>query len=238
MNDLDARFAALETPRLEGGWKATLWRLCGWLGDRAWRKAPPDTRTASGKRLLNLGCGARHHTGWVNADFYRPQQLLGRAGGPDWMLDLTKPFRCADDHWDGVALEHVNEHLLYSQNLALFREVFRVLRPGGVLRVAVPDLGRYLRWEWLRADVPKMARYGSLPEAVSNLTQNHAHRSVWDGALLRELLEGVGFVDAREVTFREGADAELAAVDGESHRWESVYVEARKPRVEEVRLAA
>jgi SAM-dependent methyltransferase len=236
--DLDTRFCTLETPRLEAGVKAMFWRASGWLGHHLWRQSAPDARTASGKRLLNLGCGAKHHSGWVNADFYRPTHLLGASGRPDWMLDLTRPFRCDADYWDGVSLEHVNEHLLYSENLALLREVHRTLKPGGTLRVAVPSLGRYLNWMELRGQVPKMARYGSLPEATSNLTQNHAHRSVLDGPLLCELLEQLGFIGVAERGFREGQELELAAADGESHSWESVYVEARKPDAPEVAHAA
>lgn len=234
---IESRFQQQEEPRLEGGWKANLWRICGWFGNRVWRRSPPAHMTSSGKHLLNLGCGTRRHEGWVNADFYRPQQLVG-GGGPDWMLDLTEPFRCPSDHWDGVTLEHVNEHLLYSQNLRLFQEVLRTLKPGGVLRVAVPDLDRYLGWNQLRDEEPKFGRYGSLPEAVSNLTQNHAHRSVWNGELMCELLGEVGFGQARVWSFREGNDPELCAVDGESHRWESVYVEAIKPEAREAQRAA
>jgi predicted SAM-dependent methyltransferase len=45
------------------------------------------------------------------------------------------------------------------------------MKPGGVLRIVVPDLDRYLRWNALKAVEKKMNRYSSLPEAISNLTQ-------------------------------------------------------------------
>ena len=124
-------------------------------------------------------------------------------------------------------LEHVNEHLLYTQNLDLAREVLRVLKPGGVLRVVAPSLARYLEWERLRGEQPKMARYGSLPEALSNLTQNHLHASVWDPALMTELLQAVGFTAVAETEFGQSRLPALAQ-DGESHRWESLYVEGSK----------
>jgi len=226
---LRERFERLEAPRIRPGWRAWAWTVCGVLGDRLLRRPPPEIRTPGGARLLHLGCGARRFAGWVNADFYRLTQLLARRDAPDWMLDLTRPFPCPDDHWDGVFLEHVNEHLSYGANLALLQEVLRTLRPGGLLRLAVPSLQRYLAWETLRREEPKMARYASLAEAVSNLTQNHAHQSVWDPTLMREVLEQVGFTAVTERGFREGELADLLR-DGESHRWESLYVEARKPQ--------
>ena len=226
---LAARFRALESCRLESRWRPAVWALFGWIGHRFLRKAPPPHRTPSGRSLLNLGGGVRKLDGWVNADFYRLNLLLPWCRErPDWMLDITLPFECPDDHWDGVLLEHVSEHLLYSENLSMMREVLRTLEPGALVRVSVPSLHWYLDWEKLRGERPKMNRYHSLPEAISNLTQNHAHRSVWDPNLMRELLEGVGFVDIREREFGESSDPDLAA-DGESHRWESMYVEARKP---------
>lgn len=226
---LHDRFRRLEARRLRPGWRGVVWSVCGWLGSRLLRREPPDIRGRDGARRLHLGCGDRFLDGWVNADFYRPQQLLPGRKGPDWMLDLTRRFPCPAEHWDGVFLEHVNEHLTYTQNLAAFGEVFRTLQPGGILRVVVPSLHRYLAWSELRGSEPKMTRYGSLAEAISNLTQNHAHQSVWDPALLREVLEGLGFVDVVERDYREGASPEMLH-DGESHRWESLYFEARKPR--------
>ena len=144
------------------------------------------------------------------------------------MLDLTKPLECEDGFFDGINSEHVFEHLLYSQDLDLMTELKRILRPGGTLRVSVPSLDRYLDWDDLRSSVPKMDRYSSLAEAVSNLTQNHGHTSVWQASLLIEMLESIGFEEVKEWSFNSGSDPELA-IDEEVHQWESSYVEARKP---------
>lgn len=222
------RFCELESRRIFPGIKIYLWKWSGIIGNAFFSSHAPNIKTETGSRLLNLGCGACRMDGWVNADFYRLNNLIwNRHMLPDWMVDLTKPLKCDDDFWDGVLIEHVNEHLLYSQNLELFKEIYRSLKPGSICRVIVPDLGRYLQWRELRDVEPKMARYSSLAEAVSNLTQNHSHVSIWDFALLSEVLEDVGFIDVKKQEFNVSSLSEME-VDTKSHKWESLYVEARK----------
>ncbi|WP_461209882.1 glycosyltransferase [Desulfocurvus sp. DL9XJH121] len=84
-------------------------------------------------QMLNLGCGQRFHPDWVNVDFSSP--------GPEvYAHDLAEgvPFR--DASFDVVYHSHLLEHFNKDDAGAFLRDCFRVLRPGGVLRVAVPDL--------------------------------------------------------------------------------------------------
>jgi ubiquinone/menaquinone biosynthesis C-methylase UbiE len=55
-------------------------------------------------------------------------------------LDALKPFPYPDNSFSGVFCSHVLEHIEFSAVPQLFREVLRVLRPSGILRVAVPSL--------------------------------------------------------------------------------------------------
>ncbi|MHC1791859.1 glycosyltransferase [Solidesulfovibrio sp.] len=82
---------------------------------------------------LNLGCGGTHHPDWVNIDF-APRQpgVLG--------YDLGREIPFPDDTFATVYHSHLLEHLPKRAALPFLRECFRVLRPGGVLRLAVPDL--------------------------------------------------------------------------------------------------
>jgi predicted SAM-dependent methyltransferase len=222
------RFKDLEASRVTGKLQDWGWRLFGVVGNSFYRKTPPAIRHSSGKRYMNMGCGKRHAKGFVNADFYRfHEKLLPSRTGPDWMLDITRKFNCPSNHWNGVFMEHTNEHLSYTENYYMLTELHRTMVPGGRLRLVVPDLDRYLQFKLLQTDFVKFQRYHSLPEAVSNLTQGHGHRSVWNAELLVEVLSEIGFATVQEMTFREGGEQDLL-LDTDSRRWESFYVEGVK----------
>ncbi len=219
------RFKKLEEPRLyTHGFSQSVWRMFGIIGNAFFKSYPPAKNTD--KNLLNLGSGSINLSEFVNADFYRLHKLFSRDRA-DWMLDITKPLKCEDNFWDGVLMEHTNEHILYSDNYNLLKELFRTMKPGGVIRIVVPDLDKYLEWNDIRKTVPKMDRYKSLPEAICNLTQNHLHMSVWNYDLMKEVLSSVGFTDIQKTTFKKGMMEELL-VDCENHEWQSLYIEGRK----------
>ncbi|GAB1268581.1 hypothetical protein NBRC116493_18340 [Aurantivibrio infirmus] len=226
-DELKARFEKLEGTRIAPfGLKRFLWRIFGRLGNTFFKKYPPTAETTSGRVLLNLGAGGNLVPGFVNADFYRLHKIFSM-NRSDWMLDITKPFKCKSKYWDGVFIEHTNEHISYSQNLVMLSEVFRTLKPGGTLRIVVPDLDKYLEWGLLRKSEVKMNRYASLPEAISNLTQNHLHMSVWNFDLLREVLSSIGFVDIVKSQFGGSCIEEFT--DRPNHKWQSLYLEAKRP---------
>ena len=90
------------------------------------------------KRYLNLGCGERFHPEWVNLDLH-PSNPSVQA----WDLQADLPF--PDASFDAVYHSHVLEHFSMAAGLRLLGRCRRVLRPGGTLRVVVPDLERIVR---------------------------------------------------------------------------------------------
>jgi SAM-dependent methyltransferase len=84
-------------------------------------------------KYLNLGCGNRYLPDWINIDFVR----TGRGVLTHNLLEGI-PFE--DDTFDVVYHSHVLEHFGRRQGVFFFGECFRVLKPGGILRVVVPDL--------------------------------------------------------------------------------------------------
>lgn len=109
---------------------------------RAWysrRTASVDVATSDPRiRKLNLGCGYRMHPEWVNVDF--TSTLPGVIA-----LDLRKPLPFTDASFGVVYHSHVLEHFERIQGRRFIMECARVLCPGGVLRVVVPDLENVVR---------------------------------------------------------------------------------------------
>jgi len=83
--------------------------------------------------MLNVGCGQRFHADWVNVDLV-PADSSVRA------CDISKGLPFDDGQFDAVYHSHVLEHLDPAAGRALLAECLRVLKPGGVVRIVVPDL--------------------------------------------------------------------------------------------------
>jgi predicted SAM-dependent methyltransferase len=92
--------------------------------------------------MLNVGCGRHFHTDWENIDL-APTSPNVRPH------DATTGLPYESNSFDSVYHSHILEHLTPEQGQALTQECFRVLKPGGILRVVIPDLEKiaalYLR---------------------------------------------------------------------------------------------
>lgn len=138
---------------------------------------------------LHLGCGDVTPDGWLNVDAalgarlakLPPLRRLLRALGafrldwsPDILIhDLRRPFPWPDASAEAIYSSHTLEHLTREQGQRFLRECARVLVPGGVVRIMVPDLGVLL------SDYEK----GAFPatELVERLGVGYEHPS--DGRL-------------------------------------------------------
>ena len=81
---------------------------------------------------LHFGCGRRILPGWINIDGWR-------FPGVDFIADLRQPLPFADGACRLIFTEHVFEHIHPEFRLSVLREFCRILKPGGTLRVVVPD---------------------------------------------------------------------------------------------------
>lgn len=95
------------------------------------------------KTFLNIGCGRKHLPGFINMDITRPY---------DRKLDARKGLPFLDGSVDGIYSEHFFEHLTQAEGLRFLRECRRVLKHGGRIRIAMPDLDelvqRYSSENW------------------------------------------------------------------------------------------
>jgi len=176
---------------------------------------------ASSDIQLHLGCGGERKAGWLNID------LLGDPVDLAWNLARPLPFESGSVA--AIFHEHLLEHLPLPAGNSFMHECFRILKPGGILRVGVPDAGRLIRsyagdreyLERLHPDRPT----GLI--AVQELFYWHRHCAMFDTETLELLFRANGFSSPRECAF---GDTELShAPDTERRRAETLYMEARKP---------
>jgi predicted SAM-dependent methyltransferase len=170
---------------------------------------------------LHLGCGGERKAGWVNID------LLGDPVDVAWNLASPLPF--ATGSVAAVFHEHLLEHLPLAAGDGFMGECCRVLAPGGILRVGVPDAGKLVRSyagdrEYLEARHPDRP---TALLAVQELFYWHRHTAMFDTDTLALFFRANGFPDPQE---REYGDTELdQAPDTERRRDQTLYMEARKP---------
>jgi hypothetical protein len=79
---------------------------------------------------LNVGCGRNIKPGWINIDM---------EGDAEFHLDVRRGLPFADASASIVYSEHFFEQLEFSDAQRFLRESLRVLRPGGLFSVVVPD---------------------------------------------------------------------------------------------------
>lgn len=93
-------------------------------------------------KLLNLGCGTRYHQAWTNLDFVSSNENV-------ISHNLLQGIPFTDNSFDVVYHSHVLEHFSRSDGRKFIEECFRVLKPNGIFRIAVPNLERIVR-EYLK----------------------------------------------------------------------------------------
>lgn len=117
-----------------------------------------------------------------NSCFFRPGWKTVDLVGADFLVDVRKePLPFCNDSLDAAHCSHLIEHVDEQQGLMFCKEIYRCLKPGGVIRLATPDMDllidRYLARDWkffLAADgefILRQIKHGRLPPE-SLLMQN------------------------------------------------------------------
>jgi predicted SAM-dependent methyltransferase len=85
---------------------------------------------------LHLGCGTVYKEGWTNIDNNSDNNIQKL----DFNWDLRKPLPFPDNSADFIFNEHFLEHLTVDEGISTIRDFYRVLKLGGIMRIAMPDL--------------------------------------------------------------------------------------------------
>jgi SAM-dependent methyltransferase len=174
---------------------------------------------------LNWGCGPAPATGWINAD---------RLSVPGIELsgDIRDGLPLPDDSIDyGVSI-HGLQDLPYLDVVPALRELWRVLRPDGVLRVALPDFERSID-AWLRGD----KRYFYIrDDEIASLGGKLIVQAIWYGStrtpftwdFLEELAAKAGFSRITRCKFRHTDSTWPEIVELDNRERESMFAELVK----------
>ena len=89
-------------------------------------------------RKINLGCGQKFHTEWINIDYKSNNcNIIAH--------DLGTGIPFESNSCDVIYHSHLLEHFTKSYAPIFLNNCFCVLKPGGLIRVVVPDLENIVR---------------------------------------------------------------------------------------------
>ncbi len=175
---------------------------------------------------LNLGSGPRglDSAHWVNIDGFRDRNV-------HFVLDFSRGLPFPDGSFDGVFCEHVIEHFTYEDASQLCAEIARILKPGGVLRIVVPDAERVVR-SYIDNPAALIAYRGTPGLTAMQVLndffrQRYEHQFLFDWETMLRMLGETGFAQAARCELRAGR-CQALLIDDEKYGWESLYAEATK----------
>ncbi|MCC6950682.1 MAG: methyltransferase domain-containing protein [Phycisphaerales bacterium] len=124
--------------------------------------------------------------------------------GVDFLGSATDLSAFADGSVDEVYGSHIYEHLSYSEELLkAFSEVFRVLKPGGVFRLGVPDLETLCRL-FLDPALPLEKKFWVMRMIYGGQTDPwDFHKGGYSAEIMGEFLHAAGFREIQRVNYFE-----------------------------------
>lgn len=147
-------------------------------------------------RRLHIGCGGIRLDGWINADISPRAELV---------VDIRWPLPFPEDYLERIYSEHVLEHVPYETAVRFLRSARRVLAPGGVIRIAMPDLDDLIdgytvdwkRFDWVQW--PEHAFIKTRAQMVNIAFRWWGHEHLYNREELVRALSEAGFTEFRFV---------------------------------------
>jgi len=215
---------------------------------RRYRRITPKIK--NGVVKLNLGCGLAVTKDWLNVDaslnalvaswpkflhkilyrlsgsnrYYSLDEYCDLLGNHTFLHhDLSHSLPLKDQTADFIYSSHFLEHLFKNDAQNLLNESFRVLKPGGIIRVCVPDL-EYAVTMYNRGEKKEMLEnYFFVEDKESFLAR---HKYMYDFELLKDILEKIGFTNIVRCDYRKGQTPDIEILDNRPD--ETLFVEAVK----------
>jgi predicted SAM-dependent methyltransferase len=165
-------------------------------------------------------------------------------------LDVTQPFPFDDRVFDYVFCEHLIEHVSWSGGGRMLQECQRVLKPGGIIRIATPDLtvlldlynptgvpgkDQYIKWI---TDTYLVGLDVCKPQfVINNAFYNWGHRFLYDAEILELQIRRAGFKDLVRCKYGESLHEPLRGIEShgmnvrstEATIYETMVYEATRP---------
>jgi predicted SAM-dependent methyltransferase len=187
--------------------------------------------------MVNLGAGPNRKEGWLTADAFKAEA--------DIYLNVCRRFPFSDASVDVLYAEHMLEHIHVDKVRFVLSEARRVLKPGGMFRITVPDLEIHARnyvaknEDFFRPIIDKyMGRWDKNLDKYWLIRSNggafmsravqrfYRHRWMYDFETLSSCLREVGFKQCTKQSFGVSLVPAAGKLDRSDRAFETLYVDA------------
>ena len=180
---------------------------------------------------LHLGCGKRNFEGWTNVDLADFPHI-------HYQNSVDNLYMISDNSCEVVYSSHTIEYFCRDEINDVLTEWHRVLKPGGTLRLAVPDFDALIKVYRETGNLALILGplFGKM-KISSNLGEEHIfHKTVYNLDHLKTVLESNGFRDVKRYDWRtvehsvydDHSQAYIPHLDKENGQLISLNVEAIK----------
>jgi predicted SAM-dependent methyltransferase len=188
---------------------------------------------------LHIGGGSRCLKGWLNTDIALAPAVV--------QMDAVKPYPFADAMFDYIFTEHMIEHVAFVDAMCMLRECYRVMKPGGIIRVTTPNLASfvglynktlpqmqrdYMNWFCKSALAPDCP--ATPGNAINAMFRLWGHQFIYDEETLTEVLRKADFGEVRRHSLLQSEHPALRNLENVERYpegfldFESLALEARK----------
>lgn len=200
-------------------------------------------------KKFHLGCGTIFIRNYLNVGWWHhlgESTLYANPNGiADTYLynhDLVKGIPAADNSLEVVYHSHLLEHLSNVEGIEFIGACYRVLQPGGIMRILVPDLelwskkyisnDQFFFDEYRRVGLADdKALYPTNGAIFMGMLHNHGHKMGYDFETLKHILEQTGFHRIRRTMVQDSDLDDIVEVEPyfPLKALESLCVECYKP---------
>ncbi|WP_347988733.1 methyltransferase domain-containing protein [Methylomonas sp. AM2-LC] len=200
-------------------------------------------------KKFHLGCGTIFIKGYLNIGWWThlgEDALYANPNGvADTYLynhDLVKGIPAADNSLEVVYHSHLLEHLSNLEGIDFIAACYRVLQPGGLLRILVPDLelwaknyingNQFFFDEYRRLGLENNSDlYPTNGAVFMGMLHNHGHKMGYDFDTLKSVLQQAGFERIRRTMVQDSDLPDIVEVEPyfPLKALESLCIECYKP---------
>lgn len=179
----------------------------------------------SALKRLNWGCGGHTLPGWINSDNKTGSHI-------NLSCDIREGLPLETGSMDYVVSIHALPEVPYDGLVPVLQELRRVLRPGGVIRLCLPDLLKGIE-AYRRGDrdyflIPDEDAKSIGAKLITQLIWYGYSRTLFTSEFIEEMLIKAGFSKVNHCAYRKTASEFPEIVDLDNREPESLYVEAIK----------